>query len=943
MLRRIDLHIDNQRALVQGLNSANPARLPDFPQSDTLELAIHQLTPNPEVPRRTVFVERPWSFTTIRASIGMIDAAPESGTFKLRRISAGAPLTAVLTWPADLSTAALISAWKAAVVSALNNTVPGGSGGNVFVLSDPPDTPANFIYLTSLSATDEILLEMVDNALAPLSTMETKVQRGMPGFQQLLKFVQLPIAMTDTFTFPASPVPALSEERAGAAGSNEVQLLTIPDGAVGALALGWSGANTRTMAVDALQAAQLASALNAIVIDGVTNPSFRVEARGTTTRKFAIEFIGPLAGAAQAMLGLTLHDQTPQYAATGTLPLTSPRFERALNGAASVKLKFELVIVDSGGEATIIREVTFVNDMTDGGTAQSVEEAEAVLIREVTVYIENTPLPFVEASPGFEFTPDAALPIGNLLGVVHGLNTRHPAVRVSRMLQLSPEEWEPVDDDHFTVLVGTANAFSISFDFELVDDLSNPADYRNVRIFVTSPDQSIVTFQHEHLWTQLRESLPAGQTLAVKLAAIDAAIGIVGGSLTINAANIVGLIKATQIDLTSLASGLTGNAGFLTTIKTLITNEEVVRALLTKLNETSFSEFIDLLKTSVADSAFLETLSTSLSSSAAFFNELRTLVTEILTSTQPTGVYLLFRRIPDFTLTVPRPILIPGPTTVRTVPIEEETTSVIGDTTTKSKTVRQVEERVQTQVQIFAPLSYAYLHTGDLLDIGGVLPAAGTLNKAYTVNAPAEAPAAAGRDRVTFAVGETIGFFGQHWQRVRADDTVENFHWPVEADAVLFTVAVNSTQLAPGTRWNIQFTPTLQLEGNATGRIAILVEQAIASEVGTGLANLVWLTGSGSVSGELPVVLTSAPTSHAFSVQIDRALNGSLTGTLRRHGSASSFTPAGASMVLRARVLRFDVENSPIAAAYPHVAKPVGSLTVALRGASDSIITLPEA
>jgi hypothetical protein len=60
-------------------------------------------------------------------------------------------------------------------------------------------------------------------------------------------------------------------------------------------------------------------------------------------------------------------------------------------------------------------------------------------------------------------------------------------------------------------------------------------------------------------------------------AAIDAALGILGGSLRINASQIDGLLAADQIDINSVGTALESSATFLETLKTLVKLDECAR------------------------------------------------------------------------------------------------------------------------------------------------------------------------------------------------------------------------------------------------------------------------------------------------------------------------------------------------------------------------------
>ena len=69
-------------------------------KNEEIRFIVHDLSRNTAQPANPAFTENPLSYTSMRASIGLIDAPPKTGTFKLK---VGDQTTAtVLTWPLPL-------------------------------------------------------------------------------------------------------------------------------------------------------------------------------------------------------------------------------------------------------------------------------------------------------------------------------------------------------------------------------------------------------------------------------------------------------------------------------------------------------------------------------------------------------------------------------------------------------------------------------------------------------------------------------------------------------------------------------------------------------------------------------------------------------------------------------------------------------------------------
>jgi len=750
-MRELHLYPDRQRGvLVDSLTSAAAlTRILGF-QNDTLKLFVHGgLTKRPPESLSTApYIEQPWSFNALRASIsaitatGSVDVAPERGTFKLRVED---QTTGAIEWPepADPAaglTAAEIATFKAAVLAALQGL--SNVEANDIEAADPLGAPVHTLYFAWTDPTDEREIEIIDAHLQPPVEAEVGVVQASP-FVQFVKLVQLPIVFADEFEFPNAPVATIASERAGGAGVNEVQRLTIPED--GAFDLTWEGARTAVLSCAGLTAATIASALNAIVTSGASNPSFAVLER--SPRVFAVEFIGPLANADQALLVATMRQTASSLVAVAPLPLTSRRFERALNGAQEVKLRFELVI--DSEENTFQVDFLIQNDATGPGTAQSIEEQNAVLVRTETIYIDESGLePIATVAAGVSASAPSAVAAGVALSVPHGKNTWDPDVRVFRRLvdhvafALDPSDVDaategsvPLGPGEFGSEATTVNDVEITFATALVDDPASEWDYRLIKLYIYSPNSTVELLAHPHPISDITG-------LQALLDALAAAIGMFGANLKIPASSIDGKVAATQIDIDS----------FIDAINTAISN-----------NATTAETWYNMIRGALETPGTIERLVELLGLSPAMTDLIRRLLLAALASLQATGASITINGIPSVTLVYPPSHTIEGPTVKTTVP------AAIEKTEGGVKTTYTGTQEIETNRSLidYAPLSPAgdWAQGSDLIaDIVlkpnstvavGTFTADGTANT-LTINAGVHGLVAGDRVRVPENLGSLV-------------------------------------------------------------------------------------------------------------------------------------------------------------------------------------------
>ena len=934
----LDLYNDQRkRDWVGGLNSASPAIVPDFPIGDTIRLKIHRVTPNPAVPPLTAYIEEPWSFTSIRASVGLIDAAPERGTFKLR---VDAQTTTALTWPSDLSTQTLIDAWKLSVlnaIKALSNVADGDIRAD-----DPPNAPAHFLYFTWTGAADAREIEVIEVALTPAVQVAVEPLQGTPAYTQLIKFTQLPLSLTTAFAFPSAPAPSITTEIPGATGANEVQVLTVSADALGALALVWAGATTRPLTLAGLSAGQMQSALNEIVADGVKNPSFRVSKRSRT--KYAIEFIGPLAAANQPDLALDRRLDIA-LAAEGILPLTAAKFDRLLNGTASVPVAFEVAIVGEGGEQKIFRRVNLLARLTNVGTEQAAEAAEAVLVRTETVYVDaGLGTPFAEVAPGATFRPSAP---GNALVINHALNTWRPRCNVTLLevnhtayaaaLAAHPTDVDAalatsgvitgsraLDDTEYGEHAGTASTLTITLPWSLVNDAASDLDYRLLKVDISSPDTTIQVFPHQHTWDTVRDTLPVGQTLRAKIAALEAAIGILSGALNIDASHITGLLKAAQIDLTNLSTALKTTSAFLDTLRELVKDSVLVDNIAEALRHSQ--KFLETLIAVATSADFLKTFVPALLDDPTFDAGLREKVLEALQG----GAQLPAGTIPFFfdAFVLQTPSVHSLATGTRAVAGSGSTTKAVqvteGDviTTTTSTSPNMVLANEAEPAYELLPCAIVSYTTGATI-AGAAKLSDWSDGQVRTCSATVNLRTIGARRGRTFASGTILGRKNGIVFPVRLESPIA---WPTEYEATIVrTPKITADLLAASSRFVMPFQVQTQMSGPANGTIRIVFDRGVPSAAATNdLYQFAWTS---IAAFEIP--LADALGVHSYEVSVTRAAGGDLTGEYKTYGRATAWTPPSLPFALRARVDRGDIEDLLVAKGSMLIRRPAFTASIA--------------
>ena len=889
-------------AFVDGLNATGTlARFLDLVQGDTIDLRFVHVDKDASSSPENLYRITPWpSGLSVRMSAMLIDAAPDSGSFKLRLTydDNSTDETTAIAWNSTAAT------FKTAVVNAIK-AISGFPADGV-ELTDPADTPGNFVYLTFSDASGVVSLEVFENGLAPVTLGKCIEMREAPLRQILLKLTLAPFKLASfaTGTTPVQPIVAESTE--GGAGANEIQTITFDPGTGGGLRLIWNGAKTELLAIPGATVAQVQDALNAIVPDGASNPSFRVAILRENV--LAVEFIGPLAGAAQAALGAEIIASPSTTELAGTIPLTGPMFERLLNGAARAECTIETVITSTEGEGTILLPCWIYNDGTDADVEADLEAAGAVVERDRTVTVtvgEAVAVATVSAGQAFEM---AELAVSDSYEFEHDLDSKHVFVRISHRDSDDPEKWSDLKAAYYDWESTSANFTTVTFAAPLVTTPSSSFYFREkFKVFIYSPDSIIQLLKHTHTIAEV-------DGLQAALDALSAALGMLNGSLRVDVANLIGKLTSNQIDLRS----------FLTDMFALIKSDTTLASLFSAQLQTTI----------LGDTSFLTALTTGILNALTSTDELNSLfiqkILEAMSSIQATGAVNGITQIPAFELTVPVPTAMDGPKKRVPQVVTEETTTTTGGNTVKRTFTHTEDVEVASTIYLYGALSRAKTSLTDGGTKSAVVlePGDGTEGTYYTVSgANVSAAAVEGRPAIKFANADIITVMDGHWCKMVSIDGV---YYPAELERALFTLPQNAKMFVAGSGWNIQCFAGFVLSsesGTTTGKITLVIETGVYTPSGAAphLASIAW-TERASI--DLP--LSNAPLTLPYSVQMTRPDGSTYTGKVKLGATETTFTPSTADIAVRSRITKFDLLD---------VAEPYGAIGIKNTGTA-SLVTI---
>lgn len=622
---------DAQRDVAGPNDSGSAAH--QFFEQNTYRLRLHALAQNDDPGSLTRFLPSSFSgFTTFEAALGLLDAKPDSGKWRMRVTGTG-PQTAALAFdiaPADLATA--LNA-LAAVTHPVEVTA--GNAGNIYIIR--PTVPA-----------DDFTFEVSEIDLTPLCIQRVRKGTDGAGSYTMVKLVKAYLAFADTWTFPTPPPATIAMGRIGDVTKNCIQYLAIPFAAAGSFSFTHAGIETTLIAVDT-DASTIAAALNALFVDGASSPRFRVL---KSSSAFQIECLGPLAKQAVALLGLTLFGQEPLDTPEADFQLTELPLEMTVAGKDGVNLVFELTGIDAANnEWTLIRDTraTVLNTLIDRTTSAAIG---AIATHYDTVYLSAEPteaLIIGQRSAAVIVTGSGTVGSAGEYSTAftHNLNTLTPGVCIFELVNVAPAKWRLVPETEYDARSdGDPNVIIVVFPFTP----PTTGHAGSLKIFCTNFDAQVWTNVHTHPLTAIHRASDM-VTLDVILATLTASLPtgwpVIPGSQIAD-----GSITPDKLDLDALAAALGRNAKFLQTLVTLMSDSNVLNAIAAGL--LASANFLTSLANS---SAFLTALTSNaafvaaLLSNVTFLEAVRGVVLDMLTGAASRDSILI--RLPDTDATFP--------------------------------------------------------------------------------------------------------------------------------------------------------------------------------------------------------------------------------------------------------------------------------------------------
>ncbi|MEI6035099.1 MAG: hypothetical protein WCS65_12580 [Verrucomicrobiae bacterium] len=845
---KLDLYIDlEQRKLVAGPDNSAAPKLPPHVQGDTYDVSLHFLETTGGVGARTMREVRP-AFDALKIGLGWIDKAPASGTW---RVKCGADQTADLGF--SISKQAFATALNAlGTVTALGGVAVETVGAaNIFQIrwNDP-----------NVDSGDAVL-EVVENRLAPKCFSRVSRYETDRGWLHIVKIFQAPIAFTDQFLFPTPPASTCAIARTGTGARNAVAALTVPDGAVGSLDLVWGGFATVILPVETLTSQAIETALNNLYTDGVQRFDVTNPRRGV----FYIELMGPLGLAEQVAPGVNLHDQESLPSPVGVLSLDVPGAELALDGATSIKgLTLEGTMTLDGEAVTLFQQaITLYNDMIDTDMAIAADPDWLAEIRKPTATVDYDPAQAVIGMLGYQdFAGDA---VAEAWTYTHNLGTLNIHITVRDNVS-----GLRVPDNLYTAEILNQNQVRITFP-------TPPAADQYV-VIISSANADAHYSPHTHPIAEVEGLEAALEALSAAGNPLELWPVIPLDKLpTIPAAKISGPLPDALIP--SNIPRLDGD-GF---VPLSVIPPEVPRIL--SDGSLAFRERTsDIWKTIIGPDGFLDT---------TIFGELARVpgfedsVKKVLSGSGASAAAISFA-LPSYSELYPGRAVAPA-------------------------TPEALDAAALPRPGGLLPA----IHDATITNLTIPLPTPGSpyTGNVYLNNTGADVslPSGMGRKGTVLKAGEHAACDGRLWYRVAQQGSTTSWH-PTDFERELLLLDVNEAMFPVSSIFTLLLDFEAQiLRSETRAQWVVIVEigtfASVANPAGTNISGITW--------GATPVItcplhLTAIRTPHTFGVRFTRGASAITAETKLYRGAwtTSATAPAAAGFAVRARLARFDTEDS---------------------------------
>ena len=829
--RTLDLFLVlGQQRAVRGLADPSAPTLRLF-ENNTYALRLNALKVTAGL---TPFVATKWSeFASFEASLGVLDASPVSGKWKLK-VQGETETTGALDFnitAGNLSTA-------------LNALAAVTAGGGVSVTLW--NALANVFIVRAGNGTTDFTFEAAGNSLVPLCDIRIRKASDGGGSYTMVKLRQgyLAHAGGDDFVFPNPPAVTCTVTRVGGITANCLQLLSVPSGATGTLDLGHVGQKTTILNVATLKAATVQAALNGLFADGATNPRFACY-DATDGASVQIECLGPLARTAVDALEVTMYGQVPLDSPVANFAITPLPIELRVSGKPTTDVVFELAGFDSGGnEITLLQQTaTLVNTMLNAASSQAFA---AVATKYTTVYQTTgggDATIIGQRSARIVVAGSGTVPSAGAYEVVftHDLSTVKPLITVWQLTDVSGAgSYRQLKSSEFDAQShGNPAAVTLNFPF-------TPPTAGHVgalEVWATNLNAEVAINDHRYT-TDAIDGVggDAGRNLTAIIALLRAAMPS-GWPTVPGSALADGSVDASKINLASLIAALMTPAG------------------------SGFSAFMTALRTDVQDATLISNFLTALSTSTQLTSQLSAFAKTILTKLNGT---------PELAAALQNTIATdPGLTQF----FADLILSALADGATLKDAV------LFTVPDFLLHLPNADTANGDLAngETDGFfpLPAAifTTLTDDGNITDALPEPSSSLKGHYRTVAGQAYSFY-----RDFTDGQIvycTGFEWfpgvivsgkmfTTDGDAQLFTVEVNDKMLAAGTRFSVLAGLTLSQTGNCAGRWLLELKRGTVNAEASGTpGNISTISWDDTILSE-QLIFDATAITHNFGFAVSR-------------------------------------------------------------------------
>jgi len=802
---------------------------------------------------------------SLKASLGAVDARPTASSFKLKlgnaASAAGVNVTSSIPWDASADV----------VADAINDlsALPGLGLGTASV------SASNGSWLITFStASGAAPITIADNSLQPVSFVRVQAYEFDGRWTNEIRLVQAPVASTSSSARVVPPAPTITGLQDGGTNDgfswNEVQRLYVPPQFRGTYQIRRGYGKTSLLSRDD-GPTEIADALKSLADDDgtfeVTNPAAQVA---------HIEFTGSMGGIDQPPLEIEIFD-APEGDLTFTLSLDTAELAAALRATGEVKLQLEVEAVvedeqdsDLTNTLTLIRtEVTVQAELNWAGlgTEADVDWLRPPLPRD---YVPFTPDQVITGNQHYQTTlGDGAV---SVFTVDHNLATE--AVHVALRENKPDGKLLSIAED-YNVVINSANSITITV-------LGAVPTNAALAVLITSAGPKSAFQSHHHTIAQID--------------GLEAILDAHGGSITEILARL-GISPLSTPSAGSLQPGVTWKLPAFAEIFG-------VRGSSTEIGK-DLSD-VDASKLNAKGGGMFAAVH-AVSATAA----------DLPVSLAPGTAGVLYKNVSGSAIS------LPGGFAHKTREVAAGGFAAWDGRQWYALERYPADENFPSY-QFWSDASTDLIATAEvnfsagqyvLISSTGTLPAPLSTGGYWLVN-----PIGDGQQFKLSATegGAPIDIINNGTGIHHIARGPRTSFYPTDFDRELFFLAVNDAELRPGFMFELFFGLELGLfKSDSKAQYVLVIEHGAFIEdtspatTGQNLAAINW-DSTPLLSQRL--ILTQAPVTRTFGCRVKRSIGGTITSQRIIFGSEAGgdSTPASANFALRARLTRFDTEDSKV-------------------------------